>query len=244
MVSYDTMLRTFKKGLEIEEKYKKEMILKLASQLEREKLVALADINKRLTEDLRGYVTKQWIGQVLPKKFKEAEKIHAGDEKARLSETKMLVKIGDEGIETTVGDFNKEVDRVKKKTEDHESEEFHKDFRGELEKRNIDPTDINQNIFKELQSKIELIEKLEDQLNNLRVDFDNRYHVLSNLKPYAGNYVKYDNDFKILDVKGADKEDSIMLNLIKFKDKLHDMIERNIAVVALEHDYSDVTDIK
>jgi len=244
MVSYDTMLRTFKKGLEVEEEYKKEMILKLASQLEKEKLVALADINKKLTEDLKGYVTKQWIGQCLPKKFKEAEKIHAGDEKARLSETKMLVKIGDEGIETTVGDFNEEIDRVKRKTEEHESDEFHKDFRKELEKRDIEPTDINQNIFKELQSKIEYIATLEDQLYNLRQDFDDRYHALSNLKPYAGNYVKYDNKFKVLDVRGAGDEDSIRLNLIKFKDKLNDMIERNIAVIALEHDYNDVTDIK
>lgn len=244
MTSYEMMLRTFLSELKMTEEHKKKMIVKLAEQLEKERLVAMEDINKKLTEDLKGYVTKQWIGQVLPKKFKDAEKIHVGEQKAKASEMKMLVQVGETGIETTAGDLNDEVDRIRRKTEKDESDEFGEELKRKLDEHHINPTDINQNIYRELQEKIEQVERLKTKnlmLNRQYSDLDDK---IKNLKRYVGCHVLYDENLRVLEYIRPEETDSVNLNLIKFKDKLQDYINRNIAMVMLEHDRDDVLDIK
>lgn len=201
MPTYSTLLRTFLAELKMTEDHKKTMIIKLADQLHREKIVAIENINKKLSEDLKGYVTKQWIGQCLPSRYKDAEKIHVGHEKTRLSETKMLVQIGDQGLETTLGDLKEEHKRIKKKTNRDESEDFHKELQEELDRHHIDPTTMNMNVFKELQKKIEENDNLRSLNHSLTIEINEVRSILTKLSRHTGFYVKYDNEFNVLHVK-------------------------------------------
>lgn len=181
------------------EEYKKQTIIKLAVKLEEEGKLAIERINEQLTEDLKGYVTKQHIGQCLPKKFKDATKIHRGDEKTQLDETKLLIKVGESGFETTEQGIKDEVDRINRENEIDASNEFHKEFKEKLDSRGL--PELNEEVFQELQRKIEEIDGLNLKIRGMHNEMLSSQHILSELSKHAGYYVKYDENFNIIDVK-------------------------------------------
>jgi hypothetical protein len=197
MATYDQMLRTFKAELDMSEKYKKDMVVKLALQLEKEGQIAVDKINQQLTEDLKGFITKAWIGQVLERKYKNGARITKGPEYVP-NETKLLVKLGESGIETTEKDINDEIARLEGQT----SNDFHTNFKKELDNRTIG--DLNEEVFKELQRKVEEIDGLNLTIRGLNNELREMDDILKRLNHHAGYYVKYDKEFNVIDVKEFD----------------------------------------
>jgi hypothetical protein len=201
LTSYDILLKTFKAELKVNEEYKKTMVLRLAEQLEKEKVVALDKINQKLSEDLAGYVTKQWIGKVLDGKYKDAIKLANANAKHEADETKLMVQLGEQGLETTYGDVKDEVTRIKRGNEADESDKFREELRQALDAKGIDPTQMNVNVYKELSAKIEELDTLNNDHYNLRKAYADLDHILTDLHQYCGKWIKYDTNFNVLEVK-------------------------------------------
>jgi exonuclease III len=194
MPNYQQLLRTFKAELDQSEQFKRDMILRLAQQLEKEGQIAVNRINQQITQDLEGYVTKGYVGQCLDKRFKNGDKITRGAE-AKPNELKLLVQVGETGIQTTEDDLTDELKRL----ENQESEDFHKDFRNKLDETKL--PELNQEVFMELQRKIQEIDQLNVEVNGLHNEMRQNQQILFQLSKHAGYYVKYDKAFNIIDVK-------------------------------------------
>jgi hypothetical protein len=237
------MLRTFKGELDVSENYKRTMVEKLAKKLENEKY-PVGEIYNKLSHDLAGYITRQYIGQCLPNKYKHVEKITRGEDKAPVQDYKKLTlrSLEDgEAIETTEENLKDEIKRVSKANEKQESDDFHKELKEEFAKRDLG--DVNDVVLRELDTAIERIHYLEGKVRTQEEELEWWHQNAGSMRQLAGNYVKFDENFNTIDLRATPIDNPINLDLIKFKEKILDAINDNIPAVNIEHDGENVTEI-
>jgi hypothetical protein len=234
MVSYDTLLKTFRAELKEQERYKKDMIIKLTQKLEEEKYPT-NDISARLTADLDGYIGKSYIAQVLDKKYKHLEKAREKEQKATVMNTT-------EG--QTVNEVNPEEQEAK--------EQFTNEFNQALNSRKSESKDLNEVVVRELDKQLEYTRDLEARLKQTvsQEDYEKlekrllRYsELIDSIEVHIGSFIKFakneDGELFIEDtaplVDGA-PEGSIEINLIKFKKKIKESLENNYSLASIEYE--------
>lgn len=234
LVNYDTLLRTFKAELGESEKYKKDTIVKLAKKLEQEMEVAVHDINDKIANDLDGYVSRQYIGQCLDKKYKHQEKITAV--KKDKKNKKQAIQIATNG---TI------IDETKDKAE------FYRDLDKAFDKSDKEVYSLNDTVVKELDSTKEELKALESKFENLITpeqfeSLQNRLTaqdaILDGLRNYVGEYVLYDESLEVESVRPKSGEEKIKISLRKFENKIKESFKLGKASATIEHDGAHVTD--
>lgn len=234
------MLRTFKAELEQTEKFKKDMIIKLAQQLEKESEIPVKEINDRISSDLEGYITRQWVGQCLADKYKNGVKQVKKNKrkKEKEKEKEKLVEVA-EGGATIYEDF--------------ENTKFHQDLGKALEERSSQSANLNDVVVKELDVAINKQKELESKLANVVTpdqykQMENRLsyqqEILDNFRNYVGEWVLYDKDLQVEHVRPKSGDEKIKIPLRKFEDAIKESFKHGKSFAYIEHDGSSVVDWK
>ena len=179
------------------------MIVKLATRCLKEKLCPKNKINDKIATDLEGFITRQYIGQILGKDYKDQSHIHRGKNKAeeKVSEDKLMVQIGEAAIETTESELKDEANRVSRESEMIASQDFHDELNQALDQRAVDVKEINSAALKELDTLSEKLKEQDRVIKYLREELNFKSMILSTFERFVGKYIKYNNEFEIIDVK-------------------------------------------
>jgi hypothetical protein len=213
------------------------MILKLAKKLEEEKKVKLNEINEKICNDLEGYVSKQYVGQCLDKKYKNQEKITSSAKKDKKNK-KQAIEIATDG---TI------IDEAKDKAE------FYRDMDNAFDKSDEEVKSLNDTVAKELDSTKEELKALESKFENLITpeqfeSLQNRLTaqdaILDGLRNYVGEYVLYDESLEVESVRPKSGEEKIKISLRKFENKIKESFKFGKPFATIEHDGTHVTDWK
>jgi hypothetical protein len=238
MVSYDTLLKTFKAELKEQEKYKRDTIVKLAQKLEEEKY-PMGEINQRLVRDLEGFIGKSYISQILDKKYKDQSKIH---EKTEKEEDKDKITVATDG--TVVPD-------PKLEHEQEENAEFHQELDNTLDNRTEESKSLNDVVVKELDKEISLRKELEQKLEQSIThehyqELERRALMYSELmkeiENHLGEFVKFEKDedgqlalVGILATK--DPYGGILeIDLKKFGNKIKESFQHGNSIAKIEYE--------
>jgi hypothetical protein len=234
LVSYNTLLQTFKAELSETEKYKKDTILKLAKKLEEEKKVPVNEINDKISNDLEGYVSRQYVGQCLDKKYKQSEKITSPKKKSKEKE----IEIATNGSVIT--------------EEEKDKAEFYSAMDKALDRSDQELKSLNSTVVNELDKANNKVKELEAKLANTVTEEEyramekrvNEYEEsLEDFKNHIGEYVRYDKDLQITNVmpaKGKEK-DRVKISLRKFENQIKDSFKRMQPFAFIEHDGQHAT---
>jgi len=238
MVNYATMLETFKAELTQTEKFKRDMIVKLAKQLEKESDIPVAEINDRVASDLEGYLTRQWVGQCLADKYKNGKKQHK--EKKSKKEKEKLIEVAADG--TQLPNY-----------EEEQHAKFHQDLGKALEERSAQSANLNDIVVKELDQKQEQLKELESKLQNVITpdqfkELENKLSqqnaIIDELRNYVGEWVVYDKDLQVEHVRPRSRDEKIKISLRKFEDEIKESFQQGKQFAYIEHDGAIVTDWK
>ena len=233
LVSYDTLLRTFKAEIIETEKFKKHTILKLAKKLE-EELAELHKINDRICEDLDGYVSRQYIGQCLDKKYKQQEKITASPKKKKKEKA---IEIATNGSVLS----EEETDKA----------EFYRGMDKEFDASDQRVRSLNDTVVKELNTAIIKQKELESKLAStiteeeyLKIEKQVTAYegLVEQFKNHVGEFVKYDENLEITNVIAPHTKDSLKINLRKFENKIKQSFKLGKASATIEYEGSHATD--
>jgi hypothetical protein len=242
MVSYDTMLRTFKAELEQTEKFKKDMIVKLAKQLEKESDIPVSEINDRIASDLEGYLTRQWVGQCLADKYKNDKKQHKEKKDKNKKEKQKLIEVTADG--TQLPNFE---------DEDEQRAKFNQDLGKALEERSSQSANLNDAVVKELDLAINKRKELESKLENVITPDEYKKleeklilqdEILDSFRNHIGEFVLYNKDLEIEYVKTKSRDERIKISLRNFEDAIKDSFKHSKSFAYIDHDGSIVTDWK
>lgn len=230
MVSYDTLLRTFRAELKEQEKYKKDMIIKLAKKLEEEKY-PIHEINGRLVFDLQGFIGKSYISQILDKKYKQLDKIH---EKEKGEEEEATVMNTNDG-QTVVND--PELER-----EQEAKEEFTNEFNQALNSRAEESKSLNDAVLKELDKELNIRKELEEKLaesispelfETLQKKLAAQEEIMEWIEENLGSYLRFEKDeegkiicAEINELMKNEPPKEITIDLRRFGDEIKNSFKR------------------
>jgi hypothetical protein len=235
VVSYNVLLQTFRAELKEQERYKRDMILKLAQKLEEEKYPT-SDISRRLVSDLQGFIAKSYVSMVLKdKKYKDQSKIH---EKER-----------EEEDEITVTNDGTVVPNPELEHEQEEHDKFYEQLSSSLGSRTEEVKSLNDVVVKELDKEINLRKELEqrleqsishEQYQELEVKASMCSELIENIENHLGEFVRLekDEDGQIILEEVLSTKDPysgvLEIDLKKFGNKIKESFQHGNSIAEIE----------
>jgi hypothetical protein len=218
MASYSVMLRAFLAELDVTEQFKRETIIKLAQQLEKENF-PVDKINDKIAEDVEPRISKSYVGKILEDKYKNKAKIHK--------------KKKEQPIEIAVDGsvINPEEEEAKINAEEHEKFTEALNTAAEASSKQIESLDSM--VLKELDTAREKLKQQEE--------------IMEYIEENLGFYMVFDkNEDNILYVKMIDSEKAntskeLKIDLRRFEDNIKDSYKKGKYSAVIKHDGTKVT---
>jgi NAD kinase len=241
MADYNTMLRTFLAELTTTEQFKRDMLIKLAKQLEKEQYPT-NQINDKIAEDVEGYVSRNYVGQVLEDKYKDLSKSHATTRKKK---KKQVIELAADG--SVIQPPESKEDQVER----FERTKFSEDLGRTLEARSKEVEGLDSMVMKELEQvrneKQELGTKLSETINQLEKQLKQNDEVMELIAENLGFYMVFDKDeyqniyVKEIDSEKANTRKELKIDLREFEDQIKNSFQKGKHVAKLKHNGEKVT---